>query len=45
MPPGEKKGKGETSVKVINFPLFPFLDGKSSLKDPGRIPLACLLKY
>jgi hypothetical protein len=37
--------KGETSVKVTNFPLFPFLDGKSSLKDPGSTPLACLLKH
>jgi hypothetical protein len=27
----------KTSVKVINFPLYPFLDGGSSFKDPGRI--------
>jgi hypothetical protein len=25
--------------------LFPLLDGESSLNDPGRIPLACLLKH
>jgi hypothetical protein len=30
------------SVKVTNFPWFPFLDGKSNIKDPQRIS-PCLL--
>jgi hypothetical protein len=29
---------------VTNCPLFPFLDGESSLKDQGRIPPCLLIK-
>jgi hypothetical protein len=37
-------GKRRNLCKVTNFPLLPFLDGKSSLKDPGRIPPFLLIK-
>jgi hypothetical protein len=31
--------KGETSVKVNNFPLFPFLDGNQALRIQEGSPL------
>jgi hypothetical protein len=42
---GDALIKGETSVKVTNFPLFLFLDGNQALRIQEGSPLACLLKH